>query len=187
MKTRLELPWVFLLASCMPAMAQHPAEGAHEQGARPPEARPMNPPRTNQGRIPPPLPNARPTRKPSRRSAKMEKSTHRSTSTTIIGTVTTGRTTNAITSTIPLRTGISSILLRTTGRTSNGSPGITTVFASPEGYILKSRLGIGLSSRTGTGTVGMTSECTKTAILLAGYLLYNVHTGAYGHVNYLGT
>jgi hypothetical protein len=157
MKTRFELPWVFLLASCMPAMAQHPAEGAHEQGARPPEARPMNPPRANRGRIPPPLPNARPTRRQSRRSAKMEKSTHRGTSTTIIGRVTTRRTTNAITSTIPLRTGISRILVRTISITSYGSTGITTVFGSPEGFILKSRLGIGLSARTGAGTMGMTS------------------------------
>lgn len=56
MKGRFELSLVFLLATCLPALAQRPGESGHEQGGRPPGAIPGNPPRANQGKIPPPPP-----------------------------------------------------------------------------------------------------------------------------------
>jgi len=53
MKRRLELPLGLFLAFAMPAAAQHAAE-EHGQAGRPVEARPVNTPRANQGKIPPP-------------------------------------------------------------------------------------------------------------------------------------
>ncbi len=52
MKRRFELPLGLFLAFAIPVMAQHPAE-EHGQAGRPAEARPVNTPRANQGKIPP--------------------------------------------------------------------------------------------------------------------------------------
>jgi len=56
MKRRFDLLMAFFLVVAVPAMAQHPAEEPHGQAPHPSEARPANPPRANQGRIPPPPP-----------------------------------------------------------------------------------------------------------------------------------
>lgn len=48
MKRRFELSLVFLLATCLPALAQRPREAGHVQGDRSPQG---NPPRANQGKI----------------------------------------------------------------------------------------------------------------------------------------
>jgi hypothetical protein len=53
-KRRFELPFLFLLAMSLAAMAPPPGEAGHANGARPQETRPANPPRANQGRVPPP-------------------------------------------------------------------------------------------------------------------------------------
>jgi hypothetical protein len=56
MNRRLALPLGFasaILLSASPVLAQHPTEAPHEQAAHAPEMRPANPPRANQGKIPP--------------------------------------------------------------------------------------------------------------------------------------
>jgi hypothetical protein len=56
MNSRFELQLAILLLAAVPAMAQHPNEGSHEQGQHESEGRPANYPRANQGRVPPPPP-----------------------------------------------------------------------------------------------------------------------------------
>ncbi|MGB7848999.1 MAG: hypothetical protein WBL63_25520 [Candidatus Acidiferrum sp.] len=61
MRKRYDLQLVIVLLTAMlliamPVMAQRPAEEHHEQGQHPSEARPVERPRANQGRIPPPPP-----------------------------------------------------------------------------------------------------------------------------------
>jgi hypothetical protein len=53
MSNRLELVLVFVLAAAVPAIAQHPEEGQHGHGPQKSEARHTDPPRANQGKIPP--------------------------------------------------------------------------------------------------------------------------------------
>jgi hypothetical protein len=79
MKKRFEVPLVVFLAACAPVLAQHPVEGGHEQAARPPQVRPANPPRANQGKIPPPPPQREAHAKPEpekRENGKINTSQH---------------------------------------------------------------------------------------------------------------
>jgi len=54
MKRRFALPMAFLLVAGVPAMVQHPSEGQRGQAPHGAEGRSPNTPRANQGRIPPP-------------------------------------------------------------------------------------------------------------------------------------
>jgi hypothetical protein len=52
MKRRLQLLVVLLYSASVPVFAQHPGEAPHPAESRPP-AMPANPPRANEGRVPP--------------------------------------------------------------------------------------------------------------------------------------